>query len=78
MRITAKLTALSMVFGLMPLIAAAVAAYLSASDALRDGSNALLSSIRDAKKQEIELYFEQIRDQVLTLSESTMIQDAML
>ena len=77
MKILGKLTTLSLLSGLVPLIIAAVAAYLSASSAMTDGAEARLSSIRDAKKQQIELYFEQIHDQVLTLSNSTMIEEAM-
>ena len=77
MKIQGKLTTLSLLSGLVPLVIAAVAAYLSASSAMTDGAEARLSSIRDAKKQQIELYFEQIHDQVLTFSNSTMVQEAM-
>jgi methyl-accepting chemotaxis protein len=77
MKIQGKLTSLSLVFGVVPLLIAAIAAYLMASSAMTAGAEARLSSIRDAKKQQIELYFEQINDQVLTLSNSLMIQTAM-
>ncbi|MDJ0739786.1 MAG: methyl-accepting chemotaxis protein [Gammaproteobacteria bacterium] len=78
MKIRGKLTTLSLALGLAPLLIAAVAAFYSASGALHDSGNDRLSSIRDAKKQQIELYFGQIRDQVLTLSNSVMVQDAMV
>jgi methyl-accepting chemotaxis protein len=77
MKIQGKLTTLSLLSGLIPLVIAAIAAYLSASSAMTEGAEARLSSIRDAKKQQIELYFEQIHDQVRTFSNSTMIQEAM-
>jgi len=76
MRIQGKLTILSLVFGVVPLLIATLAAFLSASDALHDSGYDRLQSIRDAKKQQIEQYFTQIHDQVLTFSNSTMIQDA--
>ena len=77
MKIQGKLTTLSLLSGLIPLVIAAVAAYLTASSAMTEGAEDRLSSIRDAKKQQIELYFEQIHDQVRTFSNSTMIQEAM-
>jgi methyl-accepting chemotaxis protein len=77
MKIRGRLTTLSLLFGILPLAVAAVAAYLSASDGLEQGADDRLAAIRDAKRQQIELYFNQIRDQVVTLSASTMIQDAM-
>ena len=77
MKIQGKLTSLSLLFGLVPLAIAAVGAYLMASGALTHGAEERLSAIRDAKQQQIELYFEQIHDQVLTLSNSAMISGAM-
>jgi methyl-accepting chemotaxis protein len=77
MKIQGKLTSLSLLFGLVPLTIAAVAAYLTASGALTQGTEERLSAIRDAKQQQIELYFEQIHDQVMTLSNSTMMTGAM-
>jgi methyl-accepting chemotaxis protein len=76
MRIQGKLTTLSLVFGVFPLLIGTLAAFLSASNALHGSGYDRLQSIRDAKKQQIEQYFTQIHDQVLTFSNSTMIQDA--
>ena len=78
MKIKGKLTAYSLILGLVPLTLAAIVGTLIASSALEDSANDRLSSIRDAKKQQIELYFEDINNQVLTLSHGTMIQDAMV
>ncbi|MCB1877287.1 MAG: HAMP domain-containing protein [Chromatiales bacterium] len=77
MKIRVKLTSLSLAFGLIPLLVAAGAAYFSAANALHESGDDRLSSIREAKKQQIELYFRHIRDQVITLSASTMIGEAM-
>ncbi|MDH5599827.1 MAG: methyl-accepting chemotaxis protein [Gammaproteobacteria bacterium] len=48
-----------------------------ASDALYDVAKRQLISIRDIKKTQIEDYFSTIRGQVITLSSSSMIIDAM-
>jgi len=77
-KIRGKLTTFSLLLGLVPLALAAVAASWIASNALHKHGEDRLESIRDAKKQQVELYFQQIRDQVVTLSGSTMIQDAMI
>jgi len=78
MKIKGKLTSFSLLSGLVPLVLAAVVASWVASNALQNSSSDRLSSIRDAKAQQVELYFQQIRDQVLTFSGNTMIQDAMV
>lgn len=62
MKIRGRLTTLSLLFGIVPLAVAAVAAYLSASAGLEQGADDRLAAIRDAKRQQIELYFNQIRD----------------
>jgi hypothetical protein len=77
MKIRGKLTTLSLLFGVVPLLLAATAAYLSASGALDRAVQDRLGSIRDAKKQQIELYFAKIREQVLTFSGNLMIGEAM-
>lgn len=48
-----------------------------ASDALQDTSKRQLISIRDTKKKQVEDYFSTIRSQVITLSSSEMIINAM-
>jgi methyl-accepting chemotaxis protein len=77
MKIQGKLTGLSLVIGLVPLLIAAVAAYLTAAASMTEGADNRLSAIRDAKKQQIELYFDQIHDQVLTLSGGVTAREAM-
>lgn len=48
-----------------------------ASSALRTDSFNKLTAIRETKKRQIESYFEQVRNQILTFSESQMIIDGM-
>ena len=51
--------------------------YLNSRNTLEDVYSDKLTSIRESKKQQIEAYFSQIRNQVKTLSCSHMIIDAM-
>ena len=78
MKIKGKLLVTSLMLGLIPLAFAAIVASWNASHALHKAGNERLSAIRDAKQQQVEMYFRQIRDQVVTFSGSTMIQDAMV
>jgi methyl-accepting chemotaxis protein len=77
MKIRGKLTFLTMTMGLVPLTIAALAAFFLASQALQTSSTDRLSALRDAKQQQIELYFRQIRDQAVTMAGSSGIVDAM-
>lgn len=88
MKIRTKLTAGFLVCGMLPLLIAAVASYISASNGLstvqdrasaelRAKAVATLESQRGLKKNQIEMYFNTIRDQVLTFAENKMVVNAM-
>jgi methyl-accepting chemotaxis protein len=55
-----------------------VYAYKKSKDVLEIEAKETLSSVRDIKGDSVTRYFENLRDQVITLSHSTMIQDAFL
>ena len=50
---------------------------LSTRDALQQDTFNKLTAVREMKAQQVEDYFEQIRNQVVTFSESRMVVDAM-
>lgn len=52
-------------------------AYSIGGDVIKENSFKNLTAIRETKKQAIESYFQQIENQVVTLSNSTMVIDAM-
>ncbi len=62
--------------GLLPLLFISVAIDYQASRALEAQAFNQLISVRDIQKQQIENYFQQIRDQSETLSSNRMIVDA--
>lgn len=63
--------------GLLPLLIGGFTLSMQASTALEKASFNQLMSLRELKRNEIENYFESIRNQVLTLSESSMTISAM-
>ncbi|TWT72429.1 methyl-accepting chemotaxis protein [Crateriforma conspicua] len=84
-----RLMSAFLVCGLAPMLAVSVWNAMSsrsgnarlaeqANDDLRDKLEAQLSAIRDLKKQEIEDYFGTIENQVVTMSQSPAIVDAMV
>lgn len=67
------LLVIAMLFaGLVPLIGTGLYALNGAANALHDKGFDQLNSLKAVKKSEIENYFQQIENQVLTLSEDTM------
>jgi signal transduction histidine kinase/DNA-binding response OmpR family regulator len=70
-----KLMGISLVLSLVPMIILGVIVYNHASDALKEEAFNQLTSVRETKGRQIESYFQQIHDQVLTLSEDYMIAD---
>ncbi len=57
--------------GLIPLVVGGLIANNQASNALKSAAFNQLESIRETKRRQVEDYFQNIHDQVLTLSEST-------
>ncbi len=77
MKLTGKLAAAMVLVGLLPLLIASIVNSISASSALSEAALNHLESLRVAKQDQIESYFEQIRNQVVTMSENRMIVEAM-
>ena len=88
MKIRTKLTLAFLSCGLAPVVIAAVVGYTAArnslsavgaraTDDMRAKATAFLQSQQSLKKAQIEGYFEQIRDQMLTFAENHMVIDSM-
>jgi methyl-accepting chemotaxis protein len=71
-----KLMLQFLLIGILPLSIIGALTYQQASQALESAAIDKLSSVADVKKNEVQRYFQNIHDQVLTLSESKMIVDA--
>ena len=82
LKLRQKLILTSVLLGVIP--AAIVAAYIgwvsinSGRTAIKEQAIEKLVALREAKKSEIEAYFETLKDQVVTFSNDKMIIDAML
>ena len=76
MKIRLKLTLAFMVFGLVPFAANGINFLFQSSAEIERQAYQRLVSVRELKKSGIELYFQTIRDQVITLSTNRMIVDA--
>lgn len=77
LNIKAKLIIAFLVVGLVPFVAIASITLLKSSSEIEAQAFQKLAAVREIKKSGIERYFNTIRDQVLTLSEDTMVVDAM-
>lgn len=77
MKIKRKMMLAMTIAGLIPMLIAGVINTISTSSALNDSAQNQLMSLKSAKRLQIESYFSQIRNQVLTLSESEMTANAM-
>ena len=77
MKMKPKLIVAFLLVGLVPFTGIAMTALWEASIEIEAQAFQKLEAVREIKKNSIEHYFETIRDQVLTLSEDTMIVDAM-
>lgn len=64
--------------GIIPLISLTTFTYLETSSSLQEEAMEKLTTVREMKAMQIEDYFQQTRDQVLTLSESTMVIEALV
>ncbi len=72
-----KLLLLFLAMGLLTMIVIGWQGYINGKHSLEQASFNQLTSVRETKARQIERYFEQIRNQVVTLSEDRMIVDAM-
>jgi len=66
-----------LVAGLVPLTGTGIYAIVGTSNALQNKGFDQLNSLKIVKKEEVENYFQQIRNQVLTLSENQMTIEMM-
>ncbi|MFQ5787402.1 MAG: PAS domain S-box protein, partial [Thermodesulfobacteriota bacterium] len=75
--IRTKLTLILLLVGILSINITGWLCYLNPKNTVEKVYTNNLASIRETKKQQIETYFNQIRDQVITFSEDQMIIDAM-
>ncbi len=75
-KIKNKLIIIFLLIGLIPALVISFLNVSKASEALEEESFNKLTSVREIKKDQIEKYFQQIRNQVISLSESKMIISA--
>jgi methyl-accepting chemotaxis protein len=72
-----KLIAAFIVIGLLPFAIIGLTALTKSGAEIKSQAFQKLTAVREIKRSGIERYFNTIRDQVLTLSEDTMVVDAM-
>ncbi|WP_375748950.1 methyl-accepting chemotaxis protein [Vibrio sp. HN007] len=81
MKIRQKITFWMVAASIVPLVASMALISTSssklASEALRETNKNQLVALRDARKTQIEDYFQTIRNQILTMSQNKMVADAM-
>ncbi len=77
MNISMKIISTSLMIGLLSLIAVSWNSYVNGEKALTELSFKALTSVRETKARQIESYFRNIRNQILTYSEDRMIVNAM-
>ncbi|MHC4270121.1 MAG: MCP four helix bundle domain-containing protein, partial [Planctomycetota bacterium] len=75
--IKTKLISIILSVGILSINITGLLCYLNTRNTLEKVYTDKLASIRETKKQQIEAYFSQIRNQVITLSEDHMIIGAM-
>ena len=75
--IKTKLISTFFLVGILSIIITGGLCYLHSKNTLEEVYTEKLASIRETKKQQIETYFNQIRNQAITLSENHMIINAM-
>ncbi len=71
-----KLIAAFLIFGLVPFAVIGMTALTKTSTEIKSQAFQKLTAVREIKRSGIERYFNTIRDQVITLSEDTMVIDA--
>ena len=72
-----KLIAAFIVIGLVPFAIIGLTALTKTGTEIESQAFQKLTAVREIKKSGVERYFNTIRDQVITLSEDTMVVDAM-
>lgn len=77
MKIGIKLTIAFILIAFLPIVIIGYIAYQKGKESLEEESFAKLTAVREMKANQIEAYFTQIEDQVLTFSENPMVIDAM-
>ncbi len=77
MKLKTKLQLSFLLIGFLSIIAISWQVFENARSAIEQLTFDRLTSIRETKKRQIESYFQQIHNQVVTLSEDRMITDAM-
>ncbi|MCP4254166.1 MAG: PAS domain S-box protein, partial [Candidatus Scalindua sp.] len=75
--IKTKLVSTFLLFGILSTSIMGWLCYLNSKSTLKKVYSDKLESVRETKKQQIEAYFSQIRNQVITLSGNHMVVDAM-
>ncbi len=68
-----KLLAFFLMVGLIPFIGGSSIAYLTSDSALRNQITAQLEGIRETKKKQLEMYFEQRKDVMGTLAQTAQV-----
>ena len=77
-KIGTKLLLAILVPTLLSIVVISLMGFVVAKQTLEEQSFKQLMAVRESKKKQIENYFQQIRKQVRTFSEDSMIIDAML
>ena len=77
LKLKTKLQLSFLIIGFLSIVAISWQAFENARSAIESITFDRLTSIRETKKRQIESYFQQIRNQVITLSEDKMVVEAM-
>ncbi len=77
LKLSTKLLTFFILIGLLPLLGAAITSLVKSSNAIEKLVFNNLTAIRESKKSQIEDYFQTIRNQIDTFSESESIVNAM-
>ncbi|MEO5331094.1 MAG: methyl-accepting chemotaxis protein [Magnetococcus sp. YQC-5] len=77
MRLSVKLISLFLLFGLVPLVIVSVLLNQQAGEALRAKSYAMLDSVRESRKRQVEKYFKERLDDVTVLAETVAAVETM-
>lgn len=77
MKIGIKLTAAFILIAFLPIVIIGYISYQKGKESLEEESFAKLTAVREMKANQIEAYFRQIEDQVLTFSENPTVMQAM-
>ena len=72
-----KLIAVMLASCMIPLAIVTTTYMVRTADAIEQAAFTKLESLRDTRKVQIESYFEQVRNQIITFSENRMVIDAM-